>query len=110
MSKEYNNRWNKPLVNEAVTLTDCKQNVFSEFDTFDLALGLYHWLQHNWEGQSDSLYEAFSMLTEPGIYKPSLSEEYFKNIDDSARNVYELLTRDNYEDALDLVLNYESKG
>lgn len=83
--------------------------MFNEFDEFDLACALYHWLQHNWNGQSDELYQAFCVLTEPGKYKPGLSHECFDNIDDSVKYAYDLFTRDNYDIALDRVLNYKSE-
>ena len=84
--------------------------MFSEYDPFDLALGLYHWLQHNWNGQTDPLYAAFCQLTSPGMFRPARSQELFENIDDMALEVYETLTPDNYHEALDLVLNYECVG
>ena len=123
MRKEYSNRWDSPLVNPAVFykpesdfVEDYMQldQLFDTYDEFDLALALYHWLQHNWEGQSDPLYEAFCTLTAPGMYHPAHSETVFENLantdDGYAAEIYEMLTRDNYELALNRVLNYESKG
>jgi hypothetical protein len=83
--------------------------MFKEFSEFDLASALYHWLQHNWVSQTDPLYGAFCVLTEPGMYRPSRSEEFFENIEDDAKLVYDMLTRDNYEDALNKVVSYESE-
>jgi hypothetical protein len=82
-------------------------DTFEEYNEFDLALGLYHWLQHNWHGQSDPLYAAFCELTRPGMYRPSRSDELFENIDDSAKEVYGQLTLKNYESVLGGVLNYK---
>lgn len=84
------------------------QNEFNDFDEFDLASGLYFWLQHNWQGHNDALYEAFGELTSPGMYRPSRSQENFEDIDSTAYEVYELLDRSNYRDALNRVLNYGS--
>lgn len=84
--------------------------MFKEYDSFDVALALYHWLQHNWDGQVDPLYQAFCELTEPGMFRPARSQEYFDNIDDDAKEVYEMLTPENYKDALNQVFNYESVG
>lgn len=85
---------------------------FKEFDEFDLALALYHWLQHNWEGQGDDLYSDFCRLTEPGMYRPAPSEEYGEVLEkegyESAKDIYDMLTRENYADALNRVLNYNS--
>ena len=80
--------------------------MFNDYDEFDIAEALYFWLQHNWNGQSDPLYEAFCVLTEPGMYSPSHSKELFDNIEDTALEVYEMLTIDNYREGLDKVLNY----
>ncbi len=85
-----------------------KSSIFDEFDEFDLALGLYHFLQHNWNGQTDPLYEAYCKLTAPGMFKAGMSDEYFERIDETAKMVYEMLTEDNYKQALDRVLNYVS--
>lgn len=85
-----------------------KANEFDEYDTFDVALALYHWLQHNWQGHSDHLYAAFNKLGSNGVYRPAKSEEFFQNIDDNVRDIYDQLTMDNYRDALSLVLNYEA--
>ena len=82
-------------------------NVFKDDDTFDLASALYFWLQHNWDGITDDLYADFCRLTEPGVYKPSHSEEFFDNIEPSANDIYDTLNRENYRQALELVLNYE---
>ena len=82
-------------------------NQFSEFDEFDLALSLYHWLQHNWTSQSDPLYSDFCLLTNPGMYRPSHSLQFFNNIDDMAKNAYDSLTLDNYKLALNRVFNYK---
>lgn len=82
---------------------------FNECDPFDLALALYHWLQHNWDGQTDQLYEDFCRLTAPGMFKPGPCSEYFENIDDNARAIYDELIRKNYENALSLVINYKSE-
>ena len=84
--------------------------MFNDHDPFDLALALYHWLQHNWNGQTDPLYAAFCELTSPGMYRPAISEQLFENIDGTALEVYETLTLDSYREALDLVLNYECVG
>jgi hypothetical protein len=67
-------------------------------------------LQHNWDGQGDPKYQAWNELTGPGMFKPAMSQEYFDNIDDAAKEVYDLLSDDNYLDALNMVLNYESQG
>lgn len=80
--------------------------MFKDYDAFDLALALYHWLQHNWNGQSDELYINHCILTEH--YRPSRSEEYFNNLDATAKEVYDNLTRDNYMEALAIVLSYKS--
>ena len=85
-----------------------QQNMFKDFDGFDVALALYHWLQHNWVGMDDK-YEAFCKLTEPGMYKPSRSEEYFENITDEVQTVYDMLDDNNVGQALETVLNYESE-
>ncbi len=86
---------------------------FREYDTFDLALALYHWLQHNWQGQSDPLYEAFCQLTAPGMFYPSRVNSCYKALDkegnEGAELVYHMLTEDNYRKALGIVLNYESE-
>lgn len=82
--------------------------MFKDNDAFDLALDLYHWLQHNWNGQGDVKYSDFCALTEH--YHPSRSEQLFDNIDESAKEVYDSLTNDNYSEALTIVLNYESQG
>lgn len=74
--------------------------MFNEFNTFDIALGLYHWLQHNWTSQSDPLYEAFCVLTSEGMFIPSHSGEYFENLDGEAKIVYDMLTIQNYEQAM----------
>jgi hypothetical protein len=85
-------------------------SMFTESDPFDLALALYHWLQHNWEGQADPLYEAFCELTAPGMYRPARSQEYFESLKGSeAETLYSELTHENYRQALDLVLNYEAE-
>jgi hypothetical protein len=72
-------------------------NTFEMFNEIDLATGLYHWLQDNWENKKDPLYLAFKALTTPGIYKPTVHERSFENINDDARYIYDLLTYDNYE-------------
>jgi len=87
---------------------ETSNSVFSEYDIFDVANGLYHWLQHNWQGMDD-LYEAFCELTAPGAYRPSRSEESYDNASEEALSVYNELTLDNYREVLDLVLNYESE-
>ena len=84
------------------------KSVFQEFDSFDIALGLYHYLQHNWEGMDDK-YQAFCQLTAPGMYRPARSEEYFDNIEGDALQVYDALTDGNYSEALGIVLNYKSE-
>lgn len=82
--------------------------IFKNYDTFNLALALYHWLQHNWEGQNDPLYADFYKLTAPGIYKPARSEEYFETLENEeyqeVMEVYNILDETNYEEALNLVL------
>ena len=80
--------------------------MFEEHDAFDLALALYHWLQHNWIDMDDK-YKSFCELT--NHYKPARSEEFFDNIDGSALDVYHELTDDNYKEALDIVLSYNSE-
>ena len=82
---------------------------FSEHDEFDIAQGLDLWLQHNWQGQSDPLYAAHCQLTAPGMYRPSPFAT-FDNMESGAREVYDSLSKDNYKEALDLVLNYEPRG
>jgi hypothetical protein len=84
-------------------------NMFDSYDEFDLALALYHFLQHNWDGESDPLYRDFCALTAPGMFKPGMSAEYFENIDDTAKEVYDQLTIENYSSALAKVLNYSSE-
>lgn len=84
-----------------------KQNAFQGIDEFDLALALYHWLQHNWNGQGDPLYRDFCTLTTPGMFKPGGSEEIFENVSDDVRAIYNILDHDNYKEALERVLNYE---
>lgn len=81
--------------------------MFNEYDEFDLALALYHWLRHNWQGQADALYSDFCRLTEPGMFNPGMAAEYFENIGDEAEYIYGELTIDNYGVALKRVLNYE---
>lgn len=81
-------------------------NQWDDLDAFDLADALYHWLQHNWVGMDDK-YEAFCQLTEH--YTPSRSLELFENIEESAKEVYLMLNDDNYESALERVLNYNSE-
>jgi len=83
--------------------------MFKEYDSFDVALALYHWLQHNWASQGDPLYQAFCELTKPGMFRPARRQEYFDGIDYDAKEVYGVLTLENYEDALNQVLNYESR-
>jgi hypothetical protein len=81
--------------------------MFKEFDSFDIAGALYFWLQHNWDGQSDPLYSAFCQLTAPGMYRRGGSQ-LFEDIEETENYIYEMLTRENYEDALGSVLNYET--
>ena len=81
--------------------------MFKDYCEFDIAAGLYHYLQHNWYGMDDK-YEAFCMLTQPRMYKPSSSEEYFENISEESREVYNSLNDSNYREALDKVLNYQT--
>ena len=86
-----------------------KPNPFSDYCVFDLALALYHFLQHNWQGIGDPMYRDFCVLTSPGMYKPAMSEQYFENIQgEIAFEVYGMLNESNYDDALQLVLNYEA--
>lgn len=80
--------------------------MFKQYDRFDLALALYHWLYHNWSNTC-TLYLDFCTLAAPNMYKPSHSEEHFDNIGDIAREIYSMLTEDNYKEALDLVINYK---
>jgi hypothetical protein len=81
---------------------------FKEFNDFDIALALYHWLQHNWDGQTDPKYEAFCILTAPGMYKPSPADQEHDAMDtNDAAIVYGLLTDSNYKKALAQVINHE---
>ena len=80
--------------------------MFNDYNEFDIALALYHWLQHSWNSQTDPLYDAFCVLTEPGMYKPSRSDELFENLDSEALDIYNLLSRDNCEYALNKVTGY----
>ena len=80
--------------------------MFKEFCAFDLALALYHWLQHNWNGMDD-LYMDHCRLTR--LYRPSRSDEYFDNMAGEACHVYAMLERDNYQQALEIVLNYKNE-
>jgi len=82
--------------------------MFKEFDAFDLALALYHWLQHNGERQTDDKYSDHGVLMEH--YRPSRSEEYFDNLDDGVLTVYNMLTDANYKEALEIVLNCKHEG
>jgi hypothetical protein len=75
------------------------------YDEFDVAIALDHWLQHNWNGINDPLYAAHCELTAPGMYRPAMGET-FDDIESNAREVYDMLTVDNYREALDRVLNY----
>ena len=84
--------------------------MFKEYDTFDVALALYHWLQHNWSGQTDKLYRDFCILTAPRMFKPGISDQYFDNISEDVKEIYDILSEENYSDALDVVLNYEPQG
>lgn len=83
--------------------------MFKEYDEFDLAIALYHWLQHNWLSQNDELYADFCILTKPDMLQVSGSLEFFDNINENASEIYNMLTRDNYKEALEKVLNYKSK-
>lgn len=83
--------------------------MFDEYGEFDLALALYHFLQHNWNGKSDPLYRDFCALTAPGMFHPGSHSEYFENIDGMAREAYDQLTVNNYDSALARVLNYSSE-
>lgn len=83
--------------------------MFDSYDEFDLALALYHFLQHNWNGKYDPLYRDFCALTAPGMFSPGMLAEYFDNIDDTAREAYDQLTVNNYDSALARVLNYSSE-
>lgn len=82
--------------------------MFKHYDSFDLANALYHWLQHNWSGMND-LYKDFCLLTEPGMYKPGISEELYDNATDEVLEIYNELTLNNYKEALDQVLNHASE-
>lgn len=82
----------------------------NETCVFDVANALYHFLQHNWQGQTDPLYRDFCILTHPGMYKPGHSEEFFENISEESKIIYDMLTEKNYTDALNIVLNYESES
>ena len=84
--------------------------MFSHFDSFELSSGLYFWLQHNWESQTDPLYQAFCVLTEPGMYCPSRRAEHFGNIEPGAQEVYDLLTIENYELVLSEIINYDREA
>lgn len=84
--------------------------MFDDYNEFDIALALYHWLQNNWNGQDDPKYEAFCTLTAPGMFRCSPSEEFFENIDEIAQLIYSELTNKNYKKALARVLNYKSEG
>ena len=79
--------------------------MFNEFDEFDLALALYFWLQHNWDGMNDPLYAAFCQLTSPGMFNPGMGQS-FDNMDGSANEVYHMLDMNNYQEALDRVIGY----
>lgn len=80
----------------------------NEFEVFDTTLALYHWLQDNCEGPTDALYESFRQLTAPGMYYCGNYSREFSNMDEFAREVYDVLTRDNYMVHLYQVLNYKS--
>lgn len=77
-----------------------------EYDTFDIAKTLFFWLQHNWEGMGDPLYKDYCILTSPGMFKPSILLT-FEDLSPESMELYEHLTRDNYNKYLDIVLNYE---
>ncbi len=83
--------------------------MFNEYHEFDLAEALHFWLQDNWEGKSDPLYESYCVLTAPGMFQPGTYLK-FDDLNDSAREAYESLTRENYREALERVLNYETTG
>jgi hypothetical protein len=85
--------------------------MFDQYDKFDIALALYHWLQHNWNGLSDPLYRDFCILTSDDLFRPARSMEYFENIESDYPEVmviYDQLTIENYSQALDRVVNYKS--
>ncbi len=79
--------------------------MFDQFEVFDISEALYFWLQDNWDGRSDALYEAFCVLTAPGMFQPGTFIK-FDNLSESALDIYNSLTRDNYESALNLVISY----
>ena len=64
---------------------------------FDYASAFYHYLQHNWAGQSCPKYAAFCQLTAEDMYKPSRSAEYFDNIEECALMIYNELNESNWE-------------
>jgi len=82
---------------------DLKIDEFRNFNEFDLALALYHWLSHNWKWGSDPVYLSLRELTK--IYKPSPIEEDFDSISKTSKLAYEQLTVKNYKRALKTILN-----
>lgn len=78
--------------------------MFNEFDKFDIAIALYHWLQHNWVGMDDK-YKAFCQLTKPRMLEVRGSLQYFEKIDDNMKEVYDMINDNNYQEALNIVLN-----
>ena len=83
--------------------------MFDSHDELAIALALYHWLQHNWIGMDDK-YKAYCTLTDKDMFKPSPRQEFFESIDPEAMEVYESLTDDNYDQAMQQVIDYVSKG
>lgn len=83
--------------------------MFKEYSEFDVAEALYLWLSHHHDGQCSAKYKALCQLTAPGMFKPapSLSEE---TLESEALDIYDMLTNENYEQALDYVLSYESEA
>jgi hypothetical protein len=78
--------------------------MFDDCDAFDLADALNYWLQHNWEGQGDTLYSAHCELCT--VYSPGYFSR-FEDIPEEAKEIYNQLTRDNYRQALDKVMSYK---
>lgn len=83
-----------------------KGSVFENIDIFEIAEALNYWLQHNWEGQGDELYKAYCELTDPKVFKLSPLSK-FEKMSGEAKHVYDSLTRSNYKEALDAVLNFD---
>ncbi len=78
------------------------KNPWDEFDEFDLAEALDLWLQHNWTGQTCPKYMAHCQLTE--IFKRGIG---ISEMNEPQQWIYDELTDDNYEQALERVLAYE---